>query len=144
MAHGSYFQRQTLEGPHKSEVVLNGKFNPNGSSNPTSAMIYGAWISSVAHTATGKWTITMKEAYRGARGWLSCQVSLGTSSDQPEVSVRHGAIDLAAGTIVVFASDEDDTSGISAAADVAYNAATFISVSIAIKTEKIPDGSNIE
>jgi hypothetical protein len=140
---GSYFQRQTLEGPHKSEVILNGKFNPNGSSNPTSAMIFGNWIASVAHSATGKWTITMKTPFKGAAGWHSCQVSLGSSTDQPEVSVRHGAIDLSAGTIVVFASDEDDTSGISAAADIAYDAATFISVSLSVKYDKVPDGSGL-
>lgn len=143
MAGTPQFMRQTVEGPHKGEVLLDGKFRPNDASAPTAAMIFGNWISSIAHTATGKWTITMKDDFKNLIGWHSLHVTLSTATAQPTISVSGGAIDLAAGTIVIHAAAEDGVSGISAASNIAADADTFISVSLSVKYDTSPDGSNL-
>lgn len=132
------FQRQTLESTHKGEVRLSGSFRPNGSSTPT--VWYGNWISSIAHTATGVWTITIKEKYRGLQGALAILVSARFNAFSPTV-IQLGAIDLDAGTIVVMAGTESASD--IAAADIASNANNWIDLELCLQYTKTPDGSGI-
>lgn len=132
------FQRQTLESSHKGELRFAGSFRPNGSSTPT--IWYGNWISSIAHTATGVWTITMKEKYRGLQGILAAIVSARFNALSLTV-IQLGAIDLDAGTIIIRAATE--SGGTLAAADIASNANNWIDLDISLQYTKTPDGSGI-
>jgi len=136
MSYG--IRRETVETPHKGEIVLTGIFWTNGSSAPTA--LVGSWISSVAHTATGVWTITMAEKFRGWVGLLGCDVSLSMNALGLSI-VQFGAIDLDAGTVIIRAATE--SGGTLAAADIAANANNFISVTLRLKYNKSPDGSGL-
>ena len=125
--------RSTLETCHKGEVVLAGRFRPNGASTPT--VWYGNWISSIAHTATGVWTVTIKPAFRGMVGHHAAQLSL-MSNALVATAIQFGAIDWSAGTIII--RGYTTTSG--AAADIASNANTWIDLLFVMKYMKIPDG----
>lgn len=131
-------QRDYLMGPHKGEIILTGIFWTNAGSAPTT--IVGNWISSVAHTATGVWTITMKEKYRGWIGLLGAQVSLSMNALGLSI-IQFGAMDLDAGTIIIRAATE--SGGTLAAADIAANANNFISVTLHLKYDKSQDGSGL-
>ena len=61
----------------RDSVLLGGYFDPNGSSAPTS--VYGRGISSVAHTATGRWTVTLADTWKAL--FPNAFLSLATSAD---------------------------------------------------------------
>lgn len=136
MSYG--IQRNDVKSPHKGEIVLTGIFWTNAGSAPTS--VVGSWISSVAHTATGVWTITMKEKYRGWIGLLGCDVSLSMNALGLSI-VQFGAMDLDAGTIIIRAATE--SGGTLAAADIAANANNFISVTLRLKYSGAEDASGL-
>ena len=131
-------QREPQYQSHKGVIELDGIFWPDTASNPSD--IIGNWIDSVAHSATGVWTITMKEKYRGHIGLLGCQVSLSMNALGLSI-IQFGAIDLAAGTIIIRAATE--SGGTLAAADIAANANNFIAVKLVLKFEKSQDGSGL-
>lgn len=130
-------QKQTLEGVHKNEVILTGGFYPNGSSTP--ATVVGAWISSVAHTATGVWTITIAERYR-AYALVSAIVSLRMNALGLSI-IQFGAIDVSSGSVIVRVATEG--AGTLVAADIAANANNFIDVMLVVKTNNTPDGTGL-
>lgn len=136
MSYG--IQRNDVKTPHKGEIVLAGIFWTNADSNP--ATVVGSWISSVAHTATGVWTITMKEKFRGWVGLLGCDVSLSMNALGLSI-VQFGAMDLDAGTVIIRAATE--SGGTLAAADIAANANNFISVTLRLKYSNADDGSGL-
>ena len=136
MSYG--IQRNDVKTPHKGEVILAGYFYPNGSSTP--ATVRGSWIDSVAHTATGVWTITMKEKFRGWIGLLGAQVSLSMNALGLSI-IQFGAMDLSAGTIIIRAATE--SGGTLAAADIAANANNIIFVTLNLKYSKAEDASGL-
>lgn len=130
--------RDTIQGPHKGEIILAGSFRPNAASAPT--VYRGNWISSIAHTATGVWTITMKEKFRGWQGIVACAVSLRMNALALTI-LQFGAIDLDAGTIIIRGATE--SGGTLAAADIASNANNWIDVVLHLKYDKSQDGSGL-
>lgn len=132
MSHA--IQRNDVKSPHKGEIVLTGIFWTNADSNPAS--VIGSWISSVAHTDTGVWTITMKEKFRGWVGLLGAHVSLSMNA-YADSNIQLGAMDLDAGTVIV----RNGTGGV--AADIAANANNFISVTLHLKYSKAEDASGL-
>lgn len=140
MASPYAITRQTAETTHKGELKLSGSFIPNSASTPASSGIRGNWISSVAHTSTGVWTITMKAGYRGLRGILGALCSLQLNASALSF-VQLGAIDLNAGTIVVRAYTE--SAGSFALADIASDANNRISVELTCKWLPVADGSGV-
>jgi len=132
--------RQTAETTHKGEIRLSGSFIPNTAGTPAAAGIRGNWIASVAHTNTGIWTITIKAGYRGLRGLISAHCSLQLASAALSF-VQLGAIDLAAGTVVVCNFTEG--AGTLALADIAANANNRICVELVCKWLPVKDGSGI-
>ena len=131
-------QREIIQGCHKGEIRLSGSFRPNGSSAPT--VWYGNWISSIAHTDTGVWTITMKEKFRGWQGAFAMLVSARFATLSLSI-VQFGAVDLDAGTIVIDVATEG--AGTLAAADIASNAANWIDIELVLKYDKSQDGSGL-
>jgi hypothetical protein len=136
-----YFSRHVLEGPHLGEILLSGRFQPNGSGAISD--IVGAWITSVARTAAGIYTITMATKFQDFAGYYSAHATLQTTTAQPTVSVGIGAISLSAGTVVVHTAIEDGVSGISAAGDVSATTGTYINVFLSMKYGGSPDGSGL-
>lgn len=136
MSYG--IQRNDVKTPHKGEIVLSGYFFPNGSSAP--ATVKGSWISSVAHTATGVWTITMKEKFRGWVGILGAQLSLQMNALGLSI-IQFGAMDMDNGTIIIRAATE--SGGTLAAADIAAHANNIIFVTLHLKYSNAEDGSGL-
>ncbi len=134
------FDRQPLETTHKSITVLNGSFRPNGASACTAAQIRANWISSVAHTATGTYTITFKTEFKNLTGLLHASVGLRMGSGALS-QARGGAIDLTNGTFVVYTFTE--ASDTTALADIAADADSWIDVSLHMQYAPIVDGSGI-
>jgi hypothetical protein len=127
----SDFQRQTLETVHKGEVRLAGGFRPNGSSTPTA--FYGNWISSVALTSTGLFTVTLKNPYKGLRV-VGKNYSLQLSAAADTV-LQWGTYDASAGTIQVRSL----TAG--SVANIAANADNIIWLELVVKYSiGVPDG----
>lgn len=124
---------------HIGEVHLEGSFKFNGASAPTT--IRANWIDSIAHTATGKWTITMKEQYRGWQGLLSGQATLQINADGDLSFAQLGDFDASNGTLVVRVFTE--ASGTLAAADVAAGSGNgnWGHVSLKLKESTAVDGS---
>jgi len=120
--------------PHKGEIILSGHFYPDTAANPST--VRGSWISSVAHTATGVWTITMKEKFRGWIGVLGAHVSLQLNA-YADSNIQFGAMDLDNGTIIVRAG----TAGV--AADIAANANNIVFVTLHLKYSGAEDGSGL-
>ncbi len=134
------FDRQTKETTHKSIVELEGHFRPNTSSACTSAQIVANWILSVAHTATGVYTVTMKTSYRNLQGVLAATGSLRIAGTALSWG-RLGAIDLAAGTIVCYTFTE--ASDTTALADITAASGSCFDIRLALQYAPIVDGSGI-
>lgn len=134
------FHKSTLETTHKGEVRYPGSFVPNGSSAPEASGIRGNWISSVVHTGTGIWTITMATPYKNVVGLLSAIATLSLASSGLSF-VQIGAIDLTAGTIVIRAYTE--ATGTLALADIDNTAGNRISFEFVFKYANIPDGAGV-
>lgn len=109
----------------QSRVVASGRFRPNGSSAISNALNKGkGWT--VVRTLTGVYTVTIAGAPFGQLDDVIAQLMLGTAGDQFCIG---GAVDAAAGTIVINAWD---ISG-AAVADVASNADNWIAFSCTIR-----------
>jgi hypothetical protein len=134
------FQRQTLETTHKSIVEFSGGFLPNGSSACSASHIRANWILSVAHTATGVYTVTMKSEYRNLQGVLSAVGSLRIAGTALSWG-RIGAIDLSAGTIVCYTFTE--ASDTTALADITQDAGSSFDIILQLQYAPIVDGSGI-
>jgi hypothetical protein len=127
-----------IQSTHQAEKRLTGMFVVKGTSAPTS--VYGNWIESIAHTATGVWTITIKSRYRSTFGLLGFNVSLLEATPLGS-RVELKSYDLSAGTVVVCAWAED-AYGVAAASDL--NTSTDkISVELVIQSTSIKDGSGL-
>ena len=128
--------RETL---NQGALELNGRFRFNGASDPTSFV--GGWISSVAHTGTGIWTITMKAPFIKNIGVFSRHVSLELDASANS-TVSFGPISLSAGTIVVRVYTD---AGTSALADIAAgsNAGNWCHLTLILKKSKQRDGSGL-
>jgi hypothetical protein len=125
------FMRQTLETSNKAEVRVNGGFSPNGSSDPTA--FFGRCISSVAHTSTGVWTVTLKNEFKGMSlygKYLSVQ--LAASAD---VAAHFGAYDRDAGTLVI----RNLTGG--SLADIAAATDNYIFFELVARYDDVKDGT---
>lgn len=125
------FERQTVETSGKSEVRLSGGFRTNGASSPT--VLYGNWILSVARTAAGTYTLTVKRDFR----FLDlvskqCSLQLAAAGDS---KVQFGPYDKTAGTQVVIT-----ITGV-AAADIAADANNIVWVELIARYGTVPDGS---
>ncbi len=135
MARG--IQRNPKTTPHKGTIDLEGSFATNGASAPAAAGIYGNWISSVAHSATGVWTITLKEKFRSMQGMFAGHVTpQGASAAAYAGSL--GAQDLSAGTCQVC----NATAG--ALADIAAATGNRINVTLTMKYERVVDGGGLD
>lgn len=135
------FLKQTLETSSKGAVTLFGKFRPNGASDPATANIYGNWISSVVHTATGRWTVTMNTEFRKAQGELAVFAQDTVPAGTALVATKALQPDLSAGTFIVESLTE--AAGTLALADIASDAAHWIYLSLTIKVSTAPDGSGV-
>lgn len=126
--------------PHGNEVELMGRFRFNGASAPTSKI--GNWIASIAHTATGVWTVTMKDPYKKVYGAYSRQVSLEMDASALNV-ISMGAYDATLGTFIVRVYTE--AAGTLALADVAAgsNAGNWCHMRLSLKASNIPDNSGL-
>jgi hypothetical protein len=121
---------------HKDAHLLSGRFRFNTASNPTS--VVGSAIESVAHTATGVWTVTLKPEFRGWRGVLSahCTLELDASAN----AVAHlGPMVASAGTIVVRSLTAGTLANIAAGS----NAGNWCHLSLLFKYGISRDGSGI-
>lgn len=125
---------------HIGVVRLHGRFRFNGASAPTS--VIGNWVSSVAHTATGVWTVTLAQRFRKWRGPLSAHVSLELDA-AALTFLQLGALDEAAGTVIVRAFTE--SAGTLAAADIAAgsNDGNWCHLTLVLKYSTTGDGSGI-
>lgn len=125
------FQRNTVESPHKGEVRLVGGFRTNGGSSPTA--IYGNWISSVARTGAGAYTVTLKNDFKGLHcTGKSATLQLAAAGDSKVVL---GPYDATAGTQVVT------TITTAAAADIAADANNIVWLELVVSYGRIADGS---
>jgi hypothetical protein len=129
-----------IQSVHLAEKRLAGSFLVNGASAPVAAEIYGNWIESIAHTATGVWTITIKSRYRSSFGLLAAFVSLMEASGVGSV-VELESVDLSAGTVVVNAFEDGTDSG-HVASDL-VDGDDRISVELVIQSTSIHDGSGL-
>jgi hypothetical protein len=130
----------TTQTPHGSEVELTGRFRFNGSSDPTSKI--GNWISSVAHTSTGVWTVTMKDPYKKLYGAYARNVSLEMDASALNV-INMGAYDEALGTFIIRVYTE--SAGTLALADIAAgsNDGNWCHMRLSIKASNRPDNSGL-
>lgn len=124
---------------HIGEVHLEGSFQFDGSTDPS--VIRANWIESISHDATGVWTITMKEQFRGWQGLLSGQVTLQIDANGDLSFAQLGGFNASNGTLVVRVFTEG--SGTLAAADVAAGSGpgNWCHVSLKLKESTAVDGS---
>lgn len=85
----------------------------------------------VADTNTGRITVGFPAGGTGAVGWTVCSlIELSTPSGQLSMTIDSDLDDYAAGSLEVSTFDEDDTSGIATAADIA---GTFVLMIYVVK-----------
>jgi hypothetical protein len=95
--------------PDKGIVDVCVSFLANGTSTPASSGYLGDLLSSVAWSATGKWTITLTDgAYACHGAWASVQVG-GTDKD---ATAYPSTIDLSAKTVIVYARNAGSASNL--------------------------------
>ena len=125
---------------HKGTVRVTGRFRFNGSSAPTS--VIGRGISSVAHTSTGVWTVTLDSELQNAVGLVKFQATLELDASAVTF-VTQGAVSLSAGTFIVRAYTE--STGAFALADVAAgsNNGNWCHLDIELKFSGAEDGSGL-
>lgn len=100
-------------------VVISGSFAPNGSSAIDATSNKGRGFS-VAYTTTGKYTITLADAYADI---LCCMATLQLAATDDKILQIRGAIDVTTAKTVVL--EVRDISG-AAAADISADAANRI------------------
>lgn len=134
------FQKYRMTTSHGGNVMLVGRWRFNGASAPTS--IKANWITSVARTSTGVWTLTINTAYRS---WVANSVVIASLElDAAGLSfISTGAYSTSAGTLVVRAYTE--SAGTLAAADIAAgsNNGNWCHMIVINKEETITDGSGL-
>lgn len=110
-------------------VLIQGSFAPNGASAVSSASNSGAgW--SVAHSATGQFTVTLQDQYVAM---VSADASLQLASPDDKM-LQFGAIDVtSAGTIVINVWDIS-SAGL---ADIAANAGNRIHFSLRLRNSTV-------
>jgi hypothetical protein len=131
--------RGSIKTSHGDEVCLMGRFRFNGSSAPTS--LVGNWISSVAHTGTGIWTVTMKPSFRKLYGAYARQVTLeaDAAATIAAAALTIGAYDTAAGTFIV----RNHTSGSLADIAAGSNLGNWCHMTLWLKASHKRDGSGL-
>lgn len=130
----------SVQTAHPNEVHLVGKFRFNGASNPTN--VRGNWISSVARTNTGIWTVTMKSAYQKLYGAYSRHVSLELDASALSM-LTMGDYSTTAGTFIVRGYTE--AAGTLALADIAAgsNNGNWCHMMLVLKASNVPDNSGL-
>lgn len=130
--------RNVLTAPHKDNVVLAGGFQFNGASAPTTTT--GRWISSVAHTSTGVWTVTMGTEYWNWQKKIAMTATLELDASALSF-VTLGAATASAGTLVVRAYTESAST--LALADIAAgsNDGNWCHLALVLKYTTAVDGS---
>ena len=113
-----------------------GSFRPNAASAPT---VVKGIAASVAHTATGVWTVTLPAWMKGTAFSVVGLFVAARFSALSGWVVEGGAIDLSAGTIIIRAGTWAGTT--IAATDIASDAANWIDFRLVLKATKLPDGS---
>ena len=133
--------RRNDQQTHIGVVRLHGRFRFNGSSAPTS--LIGNWLSSVAHTATGIWTVTLHNRFAKWRGVVAAHATLEVDANADLSFVQLGALTASAGTVIVRAFTEG--AGTLAAADIAAgsNNGNWCHLTLALKYSSTGDGSGI-
>ncbi len=123
-----------MKSPTKDPVRLTGRFEFNGASAITAAQITAVWIESIAHTATGVWTVTVKPAFR-AQAMLAMQATLElAAAGDSQVNLR--PYNVALGTFII-----DVQTGAATPADLATT--NFCSLGLDAKYSGAPDGSGV-
>ncbi len=136
----SAFSRHTIETPHVGNVFLPGAWRPNLASATAAANIHANWISSVAHTSTGVYTITMKDAFKKLNlVSVIATLRMGTWDDS---IAQVAAVDMAAGTIVVNTAKE--AAGALALTDIADDASNWVDMILVAQYNNCIDGSNVQ
>lgn len=134
------FSRQTLETTHKSNVALIGSWRPNGASATAAANIRANWITSVTHSATGTYLVTLDTEYRSMNGPVHLSANLRMGSGALSWA-RGGAYDSSAGTIVVYTFTE--AADTTALADIASDADSWVDMTVVFQRSNVVDGSNV-
>lgn len=132
------YNKEILTTPWKAAHRITGGFAPNGSSAPIS--VWGA-VKSVVHTATGKWTVTLNDQFKGWVGLICASHALRLTADDDPSFLQFGAISLANGTVVIRAFKE--TAYTLGQADIAADAGNLIYFDLELKGSGAPDGSGI-
>jgi hypothetical protein len=132
-----------LESPGKGLVVLPLRFRFNAALAPTDFTGAAHLIESVAHTAAGIWTVTLKPAFRGWRGLVAAAVSLELDAAAVLAVASLGPMLATPGTIVVRSFTE--AAGTLAAADLpaGANNGNWCHVLLVLKFSTAVDGSGI-
>lgn len=130
-------QREHL---HHGIIDVEGSFQFNGSSNPTN--VIGRGLSSVAHTSTGVWTVTLDSELQNAEGLVAMGVSLEADASMLS-NLELGAFSASAGTVIVRAYTE--ASDTTALADIAAgsNRGNWCHLRLVLKFSDIEDGSGL-
>lgn len=80
----------------KEIEYIEGSFAPNGSSNPISSGFKGGHIKSIVHTATGQWTVTLRD--KGIRDIESWSIDyMANSNANNNLYVFNGFTNVGAG-----------------------------------------------
>ncbi len=128
------YHREPPSVVHSGEVILTGKFSPNAANDPVA--FDKSWMKSVSHDSTGNWTITLKDSFTQPFRLLGFEAS-GRDDAVADCYIRPGIYDLAAKTFKVEAI------AAGAAANIAADADSYISVRIVLKNNKVNDGSEL-
>ena len=121
---------------HTGVVVVKGRFRFNTASDPTS--IIGRGISSVAHSATGVWTVTLDSEFQNAVGLESVVATLELDA-AANTHLQTGAFTASAGTLVVRAHTGGSLADIAAGS----NNGNWCHLVIALKMSGAEDGSGL-
>lgn len=130
------FQPYEMKTSSGGLVMLVGRFRFNGASAPTT--IKANWITSIAHTSTGIWTITVSTAYRTWVANACRQVSLELDTGN-DTQLHFGPYDVSAGTLVVRAT----TGGAYDSVAAGSNAGNWCQLLLFNKEAPIVDGSGL-
>ena len=128
------YHREAPSVVHSGEVILTGKFSPDGTNDPSK---YDAsWMKSVSHDSTGNWTITLRDSFTQPFRLLGFEAS-GRDDAVADCYIRPGVYNLVTKTFKVEAISAGS------AADIAADADSYISVRIVLKNNKVNDGSEL-
>lgn len=89
----------TVTSPDKGTVLVCVSFLANGTSAPSSSSFKGDLLSSVAWSATGKWTLTLTD---GAYDILGVKASVQIGGTDADYTAYAGAVSLSSKTVVAY------------------------------------------